>query len=116
MENLVNDKTEMRTLVSCINMLTKLGFITQFRALIGGLKSLTTDRIYKSQEVKIVNFYRFEGDSNPDDNSILYAIETANGEKGTLVDAYGPYSDTNVTKFIQDVDYIEKKVDKDKSL
>ena len=48
----------------------------------------------------MVNFYRYEGESNPEDRSILYGIETANGEKGTVVDAYEPYSDTFVTKFI----------------
>lgn len=36
--------------------------------------------------------YRFEGNTNPDDNAILYAIETARGEKGLLLDAYGVYA------------------------
>ena len=38
-------------------------------------------------------FYRFEGMSNPDDNSIVYAISSKQGLKGVLVDAYGVYSD-----------------------
>ncbi len=42
--------------------------------------------------MEVVEFYRFEGASNPDDNSILYAIETSDGLKGLLVDAYGAYS------------------------
>jgi hypothetical protein len=37
--------------------------------------------------------YRFEGDSNPDDSSIVYAISSNTGLKGTLVDAYGAYSE-----------------------
>jgi hypothetical protein len=41
----------------------------------------------------INEFYRFEGMSNPDDNSIVYAISSDDGVKGTLVDAYGVYSD-----------------------
>ena len=40
----------------------------------------------------IDSFYRFEGASNPDDNSIVYAISSKDGLKGTLVDAYGVYS------------------------
>lgn len=39
-------------------------------------------------------FYRFEGMSNPDDNSIVYAISSANGLKGVLVDAYGIYANS----------------------
>lgn len=37
--------------------------------------------------------YRFEGNSNPDDNAVLYAISSAAGVKGTLVDAYGAYAE-----------------------
>ena len=35
--------------------------------------------------------YRFGGDSNPDDSSVVYAISSSTGVKGTLVDAYGAY-------------------------
>jgi hypothetical protein len=43
----------------------------------------------------IDEYYRFEGDSNPDDNSIIYAISSKDGSvKGTLVDAYGMYSES----------------------
>ena len=109
MNKLQTEKLEMKTLVSCTNMLDKLGFATQFKATERGLKSLTTESIYKPAEVKVVNFYRFEGESNPSDNSILYAIETNNGERGTLTDGYGPYSDICVTKFMQQVQNMGKK-------
>lgn len=103
-------KKEMNTMVSCLNSLVASGFETQFKAISKGLRSLTTGAIYKPDEVKILNFYRFEGESDPADNSILYAIETINGERGTLTDAYGPYSDSNVTKFMNQVEEMEKKI------
>lgn len=103
------DKEEMKTLSSCLNSLLSKGFETQFKALKHGLKSLTTEKIYLPEDVKITNFYRFEGESDPADNSILYAIETTSGEKGTLTDAYGPYGDAHVTKFIQEVEEIQKR-------
>lgn len=103
-------------MVSCTNMLDKLGYKTHFQAVPKGLKSLTTEYVYQPYDVRIVNFYRFEGESNPDDSAILYAIETANGERGTLADAYGPEADTDVTNFIQQVEEMEKKTDKEKSL
>jgi hypothetical protein len=34
-----------------------------------------TDNLFQSNEVKIVHLYRFEGESNPDDSSIMYALE-----------------------------------------
>lgn len=37
--------------------------------------------------------HRFEGMTNPDDSSILFAISSSQGIKGLLVDAYGTYAD-----------------------
>ena len=112
----MEEKEHMKTLVSCLNTLLTSGFEIQFKAMKSGLKSLTTEKIYKPEQVKVLNFYRFEGESDPSDNSILYAIETSDGERGTLIDAYGPYSDTNVTNFMQQVEEIEKKVVRETSL
>lgn len=42
----------------------------------------------------IVDVYRFEGMTDPGDETVLYAIEeTQTGKRGTLVDAYGPYAE-----------------------
>lgn len=44
-------------------------------------------------EFEIDEFYRFEGESNPSDMSILYAISSEKHNlKGTLVSAFGTYS------------------------
>ncbi|HEY5392119.1 MAG TPA: hypothetical protein VIJ57_08385 [Hanamia sp.] len=99
----VPEKVNMKTLVSVLGHLTSLGFETQFKATEQGLSSLKTQKIFQSDEIEVVHFYRFEGESDPDDNAILYAIVTNDGEKGTLVDAYGIYSDTNITNFMQSV-------------
>lgn len=48
---------------------------------------------FMAEEFVVDCFYRFEGDTNPDDMSILYAISTTTGVKGLLVDAYGVYSE-----------------------
>ena len=93
--NEANDKTTCMTdLQKCINTLEEQGYKEQFKVEKDRLQSLTdSKKKYKAKDVKAVNFYRFEGDSNPDDMSILYAIETCDGRRGTLVDAYGNYSD-----------------------
>jgi hypothetical protein len=45
------------------------------------------------EDFTVDEFHRFEGMSNTDDNSIVYAISSKDGVKGTLVDAYGMYSE-----------------------
>lgn len=107
------DKEHMKTLASCINSLTAVGYTAQFKVVKDGLKSLETEKIYPAEEVKINNFYRFEGESDPADNSIMYAIETLSGEKGTLIDAYGAYNDALISTFIKKVEEIGKRAHKD---
>jgi hypothetical protein len=109
-------KEEMKTLVSCINSLVKAGFTEDYKITGGKLKSLKRERNYTPDEVKVLNFYRFEGESDPADNSILYAIETTDGSRGTLVDAYGPYADTKIATFMQQVDEINKKTNREEKL
>ena len=103
-----SEKVQMQTLSSCLNILRKSGFATQFKASPGGLLSLTTKKIFKPGQVEVVHFYRFEGESNPSDNEIVYAIETFNGEMGTLVNGYGPISDSIVNDFMHGVEKIHQ--------
>ena len=111
-EELVEQK-DLNTMVDCVNSLARHGFTEDFKAREGGLQMISSKKTYKPDEIKILNFYRFEGNSDPSDNSILYALETLDGKRGTLVDAYGPYADSQVTKFMQEVEEMNKKTDRD---
>ena len=102
------NKDDMTTMVSIVNKLTQEGFDTQFKATPGGLTSMKSEKIFRPADVEIKHFYRFEGESSSDDSSIVYAIETNTGEKGTLIDSYGAYSDPLVARFIQEVEAIKK--------
>ena len=53
------------------------------------------------QDFTIDKYYRFEGMSDPGDNSIVYAISAVTGEKGVLVDAYGMYSENMTPEMIR---------------
>ncbi len=44
------------------------------------------------EDFEIVEFYRFEGKSNPGDTSVVYAVEGNDDLRGILVDAYGAYA------------------------
>lgn len=104
-----NDRlTNMTDMDKCLRKLETDGYTDQYRVEKGKLINLTDNKKYKPKDVKAVNFYRFEGISNPDDMSILYAIETSDGRRGTLTDAYGMYSDEETGKFMNQVE-INKK-------
>ena len=101
--------SDMKTLTSVIHKLEADGYTTNFKVEENKLISLDSEKTFNPGQVHINSFYRFEGASDPDENSIVYAIETDNGEKGTLTDAYGTYADPNVGKFIKLVEDISKK-------
>ena len=100
---------DMSTLTASLNKLVNDGYTEDFKVTEKGLLSIQKEKHYKPDQVQIVDFYRFEGASDPSDNSIVYAIETDDGTRGTLTDAYGPYADPAIGKFIKQVEDITKK-------
>ena len=104
-----NDKsTFMTEMQKCVTKLEEQGYVGQFKVEKDRLLNLATKKKYKAKEVKMTNFFRFEGISDPDDMSILYALETTDGGKGTLTDSYGTYADEDTTKFMKEVESNKK--------
>ena len=90
------------SMVDAISALKQQGYTEDFNldndclACRQGLFSVNPD------EVQIDKFFRFEGASNPDYSSILYAISSEeHGIKGTLVNAYGIYSDATTDAMLK---------------
>lgn len=104
-----NSMPYMKSLANCLNQMIKEGYTEDFKITEQGLQSLNKTINYSPDQIQVVNFYRFEGESDPDDNAILYIIETNDGAKGTLVDAYGVYTDLRISSFMKDVENIQKK-------
>ena len=48
---------------------------------------------YHPEDFEIVEVHRFEGETDPADEAVVYAIEGKNGEKGILVSGYGISAD-----------------------
>ena len=97
------DATEPITLAGVMDDLDRRGFTEHFKLRNGRLCALDAARAFGAADVAIKAYYRFEGVSDPDDMSILYAIETRTGLRGTLADAYGVYADPSVGDFVEDV-------------
>jgi hypothetical protein len=80
------------TLSQALKDLENRGFRYDFNLLENCIECKEKQTLYEPEQFNVLETYRFEGMSNPDDNSVVYAIETEDGLKGTLTDAYGAYS------------------------
>ncbi|WP_040756713.1 hypothetical protein [Winogradskyella psychrotolerans] len=78
----------------------KKGYTNNFRVEDHTLIASGEDTNYKPEEVFIVAEHRYEGMSDPSDQSILYVITTENDKKGTILNAYGPSADLDIHEFI----------------
>jgi hypothetical protein len=106
-----NASTEMNTLAECMNKKLTEGYTQNFSVNERGLQAADSQKIYQPGDLKIVNFYRFEGNTDPADSAMLYVIETNDGSKGLLSDAYGVYADGKTSSFIAQVEEMNKNTD-----
>ena len=100
----------MKSLATCLSKMVTEGYTEDFQITEQGLESLHKHSNYTPEQIQVVNFFRFEGMSDPDDNAILYVIKTDDGTKGTLIDAYGIYMEPKISTFMKEVENIQKKV------
>lgn len=82
-----------QSLVDALDDLRKRDYVADFATDTVCLYCGDLDIRLNPEEFNVDEVYRFEGDSNPDDSSVLYAITSTTGVKGTLVDSYGVYSE-----------------------
>jgi len=93
------------TLSEVMNDLRKEGYVEDFNLQQNCLECRNGQFKVFADEFKIDKFYRFEGQSNPSDQSILYAISSDRHQlKGVLVNAYGIYSETVTDEMLQKLD------------
>lgn len=90
------------TLSEAINKLIRLGYSHDFNIKDECIVCHKTNIILSPDDFQIDQVYRFEGDSDPEYQSILYAISsTRHNVKGTLVNGYGTSSDEVSSKLIE---------------
>lgn len=82
------------TLTETMNELRKQGYTEDFNLKQNCLECRNGNFKIFTDEFKVDKFFRFEGESNPSDSAILYAISSDIHQlKGVLVNAYGIYSE-----------------------
>lgn len=83
-----------------IASLARNGFVDEFTVDGSMLRLRGTGRRFRPEDLRIRDHFRFEGISDPDDMSVIYALEAGDGTRGILVDAFGAYADPNITALV----------------
>ncbi|WP_338408580.1 hypothetical protein [uncultured Flavobacterium sp.] len=76
--------------------LRKNGFIKDFNLPDEHIK--TNPHLYK-----ILHIYRYEGNTDPGDEAVVYGIQSSSGEKGVFVAGYSANSNSDVIQVLNEI-------------
>jgi hypothetical protein len=80
----------METISEALARLESAGFRDSFRAERGGLWALAARRFFAPESLVVEEVRRFEGESDPDDMAVLFALRSDSGDvRGTFTAEYG---------------------------
>ena len=93
----------MESLTERIRILESQGYVNNFGVRNGQL-CIGRDIMFSEENVNLDSTYRIEAASDPDSQSIVYALTCTNPKsKGLLINSFGIYSDADIDKFIQKI-------------
>jgi hypothetical protein len=79
------------TVTEAVKGLKERGYVKDFNLRENCI--ICNDEKYHPEDFEIVEVYRFEGDTDPADEAIVYAVESNKGDRGVLVSGYGISAD-----------------------
>lgn len=84
------------SVLKALEELKAMGFITDF--------NLAEEHIQNNPDnYEIVHIYRYEGESNPDDEAIVYGIKSKAGQRGVFVAGFSANSESEAAKVLQEL-------------
>jgi hypothetical protein len=87
------------TITDAVSGLRKRGYMLDFN--LDANCIVCYEGTFNPEDFEIVEVYRFEGNSDPADEAVVYAIESNKGHKGLLVNGYGPSSDPMSSEMVK---------------
>ncbi len=83
------------TVVAAIDGLKKRGYNLDFNLAFDKLTCTDNNICLNPGDFEITEVYRFEGQTNPSDEDVVYAVESKDQKiKGVVTSAFGIYADT----------------------
>jgi hypothetical protein len=89
------------TITEALNDLKSRGYTNDFNLKQNAMYCEALNRFYDLTQLQLTETYRFEGDSDPGDAAILYALISRDGVRGTFLNGYGVYADADSDTFLQ---------------
>ena len=102
------------TLLEAVQGMQAKGYNANFSIVEGRLKANAQLLDLQPDEFMIDRFFRFEGDSDPGDETVLYAVSSEKFNiKGLLVSAYGAYDEGTSSQLAAKLDIRGREADLD---
>lgn len=90
------------TVTEAVKGLRERGYVIDFNIAFDKLICSEKNICLLPDEFEITEVHRYEGDSNPDDEDVVYAVESKDKKlKGIITSAFGLYADPVSNKIIQ---------------
>lgn len=91
----------LETMTEALERLAAEGYTASFSAERGGIRCSGCASWHAADEVQIEEIVRFEGQSDPADEAVVFALACGEcGIKGTMVAAYGPDMDPDDAELV----------------
>ncbi|MEO6220196.1 MAG: hypothetical protein ABIO81_07195 [Ginsengibacter sp.] len=90
------------TVSQALDSLKERGYTTDFNIAFDKLICTATKKCLNPHEFEITEVYRFEGETDPSDEAVVYAVASKDEKmKGVIVSAYGMYADSMSNEMIK---------------
>ena len=90
------------TMTAALSDLKQRGYTVDFNIAFDKIICSRNEILLKPEEFEIAEVYRFEGDTDPGDENVVYAVESKTGKvKGVFASAYGTYAEAISNDMIQ---------------
>src|SRR5205814_1753263 len=99
------EKQEMSSLVEVLDYLKEKSWDNEFKMEGHSFNLEKNQKHYNPQELEIIKTYRFEGESDPSDSSILYLIKDKTSDiVGYVIEIFGAATDSpEIEEFIKQI-------------
>lgn len=90
------------TVTEALNGLKAKGYTTDFNIAFDKIICSQNNYCLNPHEFEIIEVHRFEGETDPGDEEVVYAVTSRDGKlKGMIISAYGMYADALSNEMIQ---------------